>query len=142
MRKYNAKINGTTYEIEIELVRENKSASGMQPSIPPQAGGGARPVPAAAAVPKPVTRNQEPVAAAQETGTQGLEEQIIAPMPGTVLSVKVTSGAAVKKGQILLSLEAMKMENEIMATRDGVVVSVNVSQGASVETGALLCVIK
>ena len=63
-------------------------------------------------------------------------------MPGTILSVNVTQGAAVKKGDVLMVLEAMKMENEIMCPCDGTVVSVNTSKGASVETGALLCVIQ
>ncbi len=62
-------------------------------------------------------------------------------MPGTILSVNVQNGAAVKKGQVLMILEAMKMENEIMAPCDGTVASVSVSAGATVETGALLCVI-
>ena len=62
-------------------------------------------------------------------------------MPGTILSVNVTNGAAVKKGDVLMVLEAMKMENEIMSPCDGTVTSVNVSKGAAVETGAVLCVI-
>ena len=57
------------------------------------------------------------------------------------LSVNVTNGATVKKGDVLMVLEAMKMENEIMSPCDGTVTSVNVSKGAAVETGAVLCVI-
>lgn len=64
-----------------------------------------------------------------------------APMPGTILEVRVTEGATVKKGDILLILEAMKMENEIMAPCDGTVTSVSVTKGAAVESGALLCTI-
>ena len=60
-------------------------------------------------------------------------------MPGTILKVNVSNGMTVKKGQVLMVLEAMKMENEIMAPNDGKVVSVNVQQGASVETGTVLC---
>ena len=62
-------------------------------------------------------------------------------MPGTILEVRVTEGAAVKKGDILLILEAMKMENEIMAPCDGAVTSVSVTKGAAVESGTLLCTI-
>ena len=62
-------------------------------------------------------------------------------MPGTILAVNVQNGAAVKKGQVLMILEAMKMENEIMAPCDGTISSVSVTKGAAVETGALLCVI-
>lgn len=64
---------------------------------------------------------------------------INAPMPGTILAVNVTNGASVKKGDVLMILEAMKMENEIMAPCDGTVNAVSVTKGAAVETGALLC---
>lgn len=62
-------------------------------------------------------------------------------MPGTILSVNVQNGSAVKKGDVLFILEAMKMENEIMAPCDGTVASVSVTKGAAVESGSLLCVI-
>ncbi len=62
-------------------------------------------------------------------------------MPGTILDVKVTAGQAVKAGDVLMILEAMKMENEIMAPKDGTVTAVSTSKGASVETGTLLCTI-
>ena len=68
-------------------------------------------------------------------------EKITAPMPGTILAVNVTSGSAVKKGDVLMILEAMKMENEIMAPYDGAVTSVSVTKGAAVESGTLLCTI-
>ena len=64
------------------------------------------------------------------------------PMPGTILDVKVSQGAAVKKGDVLMILEAMKMENEIMCPCDGTVASVNASKGTAVESGTLLCVIQ
>ena len=63
-------------------------------------------------------------------------------MPGTILDIKVSQGASVKKGDVLMVLEAMKMENEIMCPRDGTVASVNASKGATVESGTLLCVIQ
>ena len=69
-------------------------------------------------------------------------EQITAPMPGTILAVNVSAGQAVKKGEVLMILEAMKMENEIMCPRDGVVASVHTSKGSAVESGALLCVLQ
>ena len=65
-------------------------------------------------------------------------EAIKAPMPGNIIDVKVSQGQSVKKGDVLLVLEAMKMENEIMAPRDGVVASVNVTKGATVNTGDML----
>jgi len=115
MKKYRVTVNGTAYEIELEEL------TGAAPAAP------AAPAAAPAA----------PVSAAPANG-----EKITAPMPGTILSVNVSEGAAVKKGDVLMVLEAMKMENEIMCPCDGKVASVNTSKGASVETGALLCVIQ
>ena len=66
---------------------------------------------------------------------------VTAPMPGNILAVNVSNGSAVKKGDVLMILEAMKMENEIMAPCDGTVTSVSVTKGAAVESGALLCTI-
>lgn len=68
-------------------------------------------------------------------------EEINAPMPGNILDVKVATGASVKKGDVLVILEAMKMENEIMAPSDGKITSVGVAKGAAVDTGAVLCTI-
>ena len=68
-------------------------------------------------------------------------EKVCAPMPGNILAVNVSNGSAVKKGDVLMILEAMKMENEIMAPCDGTVASVSVTKGAAVESGALLCTI-
>ena len=90
---------------------------------------GAAPAPAAA-----------PAAAAAPAPAGG--EQVTSPMPGTILDVKVSQGASVKKGDVLMILEAMKMENEIMCPCDGKVASVNTAKGATVESGTLLCVIQ
>ena len=113
MKKYRVTVNGTVYEVELEEL------TGSAPVSAPAA---------AAAAPAP---------AAPAAG-----EQICAPMPGNILAVNVTAGQAVKKGDVLMVLEAMKMENEIMCPRDGVVASVNTSKGASVESGTLLCVLQ
>ena len=69
-------------------------------------------------------------------------EKVTSPMPGTILAVNVAVGDTVKRGQVLMILEAMKMENEIMCPRDGKIASVNTSKGSSVESGTLLCVIQ
>lgn len=113
MKKYRVTVNGTVYEVELEEL--TGSAPVSAPAAP-------------AAAPAPVA----PAAG----------EQICAPMPGNILAVNVTAGQAVKKGDVLMVLEAMKMENEIMCPRDGVVASVNTSKGASVESGTLLCVLQ
>ena len=82
-----------------------------------------------------------PVAAAP-AAPAGAGERVAAPMPGNILSVNVAAGDTVKKGQVLMILEAMKMENEIMAPCDGTVTSVAAAKGAAVESGALLCTIQ
>ena len=116
MKKYRVTVNGIAYEVELEE---------MTGAAPAAAASAPAPAPAA------------PVAAAPAGG-----EKITAPMPGTILSVNVTEGASVKKGDILMVLEAMKMENEIMAPCDGRIASLNTSKGTAVETGTLLCVIQ
>lgn len=127
--KYKVTLNGTTYEVEVEkgeaILVDEYVAAAPAPVAAPAAAAPAAPAPAAAAAP-----------AATAAG-----EQITAPMPGTILSVKVNQGDAVKAGQILVILEAMKMENEIVAPRDGTVAQVVVAQGASVDTGAPLVVL-
>lgn len=135
MRKFNIKVNGQAYEVEVEEV-----AGGFAPApVVPVA---AAPAPAVAPVAAPATEKAEAKAApapapvaAPAGGTQ-----LKAPMPGTVIDFKATNGAAVKKGQTVLILEAMKMENEIVAPADGVITFV-ASKGASVNTDDLLAVI-
>jgi biotin carboxyl carrier protein len=63
-------------------------------------------------------------------------------MPGTILAIKAKPGSTVKKGDVIMILEAMKMENEILAPQDGTIISVEVSEGASVNTGDILAVME
>ena len=79
-----------------------------------------------------------PKAASAPSAAPAGGESVNSPMPGTILKVNVANGDTVKKGQVLMILEAMKMENEIMCPCDGKV-TVNVASGATVETGTLLC---
>ncbi len=113
MKKYHVVVNGVDYEVAIEAMKDGESLA----------------APAA-----------QPTAAAPAAAPAG-GERVTSPMPGTVLSVAVSDGTAVKAGQTLLVLEAMKMENEIVAPCDGRVASLSVTKGATVESGALLCVI-
>ena len=115
MKAYKVTVNGNVYEITLEVVdKADIKAAPVQAAAPAAA----------------------PVASAPAGG-----EAIKAPMPGTILKVNVSNGQAVKKGDILFILEAMKMENEIMAPCDGTVNGVSVSAGAAVETGTALCTI-
>ncbi|NLE69798.1 MAG: biotin/lipoyl-binding protein [Clostridiales bacterium] len=115
MKKYKVIVDGQEYEVGIEAL------SGEELSAPKAA-------PAAPA---------KPAAAAAAGG-----EAVNSPMPGTILAVNVKAGDAVKKGQALMILEAMKMENEINAPKDGVVAAVHVSKGQAVESGSLLCTLQ
>ncbi len=116
MKKYKVTVNGTAYEIELEDITGTAAAK--------SAAAPAKAESAPAAVPAPVA--------------SGEGETVSSPMPGNILSVNVKVGDTVKKGDVLLILEAMKMENEIIAPCDGTVKSV-VASGISVETGAVLC---
>ena len=112
MKKYRVNVNGSLYEVEIEEMQAPATMSAAKPAAAPSA-------PAAA----------------------GAGAKVNAPMPGTILDVRVQNGAKVKKGDVLVILEAMKMENEIQAPCDGTVTSVCVKKGDSVETQALICTI-
>ena len=111
--KYQVSLNGKQFEVEVE--------KGSVSAVPT----GAAPAPA-------------PAAAAPAAAPAG-GETVAAPMPGTILDIRCTAGQAVKAGDVLFILEAMKMENEICAPHDGTVGTVCVQKGASVQTGAALC---
>ncbi len=117
IKKYNITVNGNTYEVEVEEL--GSQASVQRPQVATQQ----------------VQPKQTQNAPSAGGGT------ISAPMPGTINDVRVKVGDSVKKGQVLLILEAMKMENEIMASSDGTVKSVDVSKGASVSAGDALITI-
>ena len=122
MKKYNITVNGSTYEVVVEEVGGASAASAPVFASP------AAPVAAAApAAPK----------AAAPAGTAGANK-VTAPMPGTILNVKVSVGQSVKKGDVICVLEAMKMENDIPAPCDGVIASVNVQKGASVAANDII----
>jgi biotin carboxyl carrier protein len=135
MKKFLIKVNGNQYEVEVEEIRQKNSAeqdsSFQAVSAAPAPASAPAPAPAAAPAPAPTAQNNaNTVPAGAKT--------INAPMPGTILSIEVNAGDSVKKGQVLLILEAMKMENEIVAPDDGKIVSVNVEKGASVNVGDVL----
>ncbi|HIW73936.1 MAG TPA: biotin/lipoyl-binding protein [Firmicutes bacterium] len=124
MKRFNITVNGNAYDVQVEEL--GASAPAAAPAAP-----AAAPAPAPAAAPEPAAPAAAPAPAAGA-------ETLNAPMPGTILDIKVKAGDTVEKGQVLLILEAMKMENEIMAPHDAVIAGVHVNKGDSVDSGKLL----
>ena len=122
MKKFNITVNGTAYDVEVNEVK------GAAPAAAPKAAPAA--APKAAPAPAPA-----PAAAAAAAPVPAGAETVKAPMPGKILSVAVSAGQAVKKGETLLILEAMKMQNEIAAPHDAVVAEVRVAANQTVSTG-------
>ena len=118
MKNYRITVNGTAYDVAVEEL-----GAGAVPAAAPAA-----PVAAPAAA---------PAAAPSAPATSGAEGsvKIAAPMPGKILAIKANVGQAVKRGDVVMILEAMKMENEITAPEDGTVAGINVAVGDSVESG-------
>ncbi len=116
MKRFNVTVNGVSYDVVVEEV------GGEVPAAQAQA-------PVAAPAAKPA-----PKAAPSAQGKLSVK----APMPGTILKINASAGQAVKKGDVLCVLEAMKMENDICAPEDGTVASVNVQKGTSVSTDEVL----
>ena len=120
MRKYRVNVNGSIYEIELEEITGASS-------------------PASAAANTASAPEKTPALTSAPAAGDG--EAVLSPMPGNILSVAVSEGATVNKGDVLMVLEAMKMENEIMAPVSGKVTGL-VIKGSTVETGTVLCTIK
>lgn len=139
--KYIATINGKRYEVEVERVEGYKSldrngvAAPKAPALASTAPVQRPAAPAPAAAPAPVAAPAP--AAAPAAGATTVE----APMPGKVLDVKVTAGQAVKYGDVVAIMEAMKMETEIVAPADGTVSQILVKAGDPVDTGAAMVVL-
>jgi len=125
MKYYTITVNGNTYDVSVEEgVSASHAAAPVAQATAPKAV-----APVAQAPIKPAT--------APSTGGAG-SFKVSSPMPGKIVAIKATVGQAVKKGDVILVLEAMKMENEIVAPQDGTVASINVSAGQTVEAGNLL----
>lgn len=122
MKKFNVIVNGKSYDVAVEELGEGAAPA----SVPAAAPAPAAPAPAPAAPAAPAV---------------GAGEKVTAPMPGTILDVKVSQGASVAKGDVIMVLEAMKMENDIVAPCDGSVTSIVVKKGDSVQSGDTLATV-
>lgn len=119
MKRYTITVNGTAYDVTVDEAN------------------GAAPAPVSAPAAAPAAPAPAPKAAPAPSGAEG-SVKVEAPMPGTILDVKVSNGTSVNAGDVLCVLEAMKMENEIVAPQAGTVASVSVSKGDSVEAGQVI----
>ena len=124
--KYKVRLNKKIYEVEVEkgeaiLLDEFEAVA-----------------PAAAPATPVAVNTAAPVAAQAPVGTAASASAVKSPLPGTVLDVKVSVGQTVKKGDVVMLIEAMKMENEINASKDGKITNVYVAKGAKVEQGSPL----
>jgi biotin carboxyl carrier protein len=123
MKKYLITVKGITYEVEVEELRENEQT---------------QPKPRQGEIQTSASETQAPKASAPRQAPKTGGKTVTSPMPGSIFKVNVKPGEAVKKGDIILILEAMKMENEIFAAEDAVVASVEATEGATVNTGDIL----
>ena len=133
MKKFNVTVNGKTYAVEVEEVGAGHGGFTYQPVQQ-------TPVQQSAPAPKSQAAAPQPEVLKAPSGMVD-GETISAPMPGTILDIKVSEGQSVKAGDILLILEAMKMENEIVSPKDGVVNKIHTSKSATVSTADALVTI-
>lgn len=156
MGKYNFRINGHDYQVDVNSVEggiADVTVNGtdykveLADAVPAPAQQAVRPAPqtvstgAPAVTPQTTAPAPQAAQAATPTAPQGKGEVVTAPLPGVILDIKVKVGDAVKAGQTVAVLEAMKMENEIEATASGTVTAVNAGKGDSVLEGAAIITI-
>ena len=124
MRKFIVTVNGVSYDVEVE----EKDAASVQPAVKEQTRTAVQPA-------------ENKPAAVKPAAVSGAGNPVKAPLPGTVLEVRASKGQAVKAGDVLMILEAMKMENDIVSPADGTVKQILVSKGSTVSTDDVLAVI-
>jgi biotin carboxyl carrier protein len=130
MKRYSITVNGNVYDAVVEEV----DARGVVSSAPVAA-------PAPTAAPAPVAAPKPAASKPAATGSAGAT-QVTAPMPGTILDVKVNVGDTVSKGQVIMILEAMKMENDIVAPCDGKITSILAKKNDTVNSGDTLATVQ
>lgn len=135
MRRFNITVNGKTYDVAVEEVAAGSVPVVSAPQAQPIAPAAPATAPEQPAEAMPVASAPAPSAAVADG------ERVEAPMPGTILEVRVAVGDAVAEGDVLFILEAMKLENELLATKAGTIASVNTAKGDMVNAGDVLCVI-
>ena len=153
MGKYNFIINGHDYQVDVNSVEggiADVTVNGtdykveLADAVPAPAQQAVRPAPQTVSTGAPAVTPQATAPAAQTataSAPQGKGEVVTAPLPGVILDIKVKVGDAVKAGQTVAVLEAMKMENEIESTASGTVTAVNAGKGDSVLEGAAIITI-
>ena len=135
MRKFKVTVNGNTYEVAVE---EMSASANVMASVPVAAPAPiSTPMPAAPVAPAPAAPAPAPV---KKLNIPTNGTQLKAPMPGTILKIAAQSGTTVKKGDVVVVLEAMKMENDIVSPADGVV-NISISQGQNVNSGDVIAII-
>ncbi|NLI89093.1 MAG: biotin/lipoyl-binding protein [Epulopiscium sp.] len=125
MKRFQVTVNGNSYEVEVEELAAGQVAAPAAPAAP------VAPTPAATPAP----------AAAPAANIPAGANKVTAPMPGKIVNINVTNGQAVEEGDLVCTLEAMKMENEVFASASGTIASINVNPGDAVETGDVIVTI-
>ena len=149
MNKYEYKVQGVDYTVEIEDVEGNiakVNVNGVPFEVemkqPIKAAPKVKKVePAKVEAPKAAAPAAAPVAAPAAAATPGAGAKVTAPLPGTITDVKVAVGQSVNAGDVVVILEAMKMQNNIEAENSGTVTSVMVNKGDTVMEGTVLVTI-
>lgn len=134
MKRFRVNVDGQFFEVEVEEITTGTAGPVKTAAANPVSSAAPSSVPPAVVAPKQAAVPSKPV-------TNGTSSSIHAPMPGSILSVKVKEGEQVKSGQVLLILEAMKMENEIVAPKDGVINKIYTTVGQSVSTNDPLIIL-
>ena len=130
MKKFIIKVNGNSYEVEVEEIKDQDQEGVTRPRTSQVS----RPAPNKKA--KETEKKEE-----KHVKVSKGQDLVKSPMPGNIWKIEVKEGQEVKAGDVLLILEAMKMENEILAPRDGLVSEIPVKEGDTVNTGDDLVVI-
>ncbi len=136
MKTYQVTVNGQVFEVTVEEMAAGAGTIPAAPKVQPMAAPKPAPQPAPQAAPAPA-----PKPAAAPAGAVAGGKTIQAPLPGKIMKINFTTGTSVKRGDVLVVLEAMKMENDIMSPMDGTIASININPGDTVNTGDVLIVL-